>query len=146
MLQIAQFTNTIIFLLISAMHFYWAIGSFFGKNSKSGSAVIPEVNGKPLFVPSIFATFVVAIGLFLFAKISSIGLLNFWGLENSGPIKHYGNLFIALIFLIRALGDFRYVGFFKKVRNSNFAKNDTQYFTPLCIVISFLATFIYLNS
>jgi len=42
---------------------------------------------------------------------------------------------IPAIFLLRALGDFRYVGFFKKVKTTPFAKADTKFFSPLCLML-----------
>lgn len=141
MLIFAQICNTIIFFAIAGLHFYWAIGAFFGKKMAGASSVLPETNGKPLFIPSAFATFVVALGLLLFAKISSFGIIDF--LNYSTAIK-YGNLVIAIIFFLRAIGDFKYVGFFKKNITSNFAKNDTQFYSPLCLFISVMAIVIYL--
>jgi hypothetical protein len=45
-------------------------------------------------------------------------------------------LVLVAVFAIRALGDFKYVGFFKKVKNTDFAINDTKYFTPLCAFVA----------
>ncbi|WP_205190355.1 DUF3995 domain-containing protein, partial [Burkholderia sp. LMG 13014] len=43
---------------------------------------------------------------------------------------------LALIFAVRAVGDFRYVGFFKRIRGSRFARMDTLYYSPLCAALS----------
>lgn len=45
---------------------------------------------------------------------------------------------IAIIFLLRAMGDFNYVGFFKKVRETDFAINDSKYYSPLCLGLGLL--------
>ncbi|PTT14637.1 DUF3995 domain-containing protein, partial [Flavobacterium sp. HMWF030] len=45
---------------------------------------------------------------------------------------------IIFIFILRAIGDFNYVGFFKKHRNSEFALKDTKYYSPLCLLIGVL--------
>ncbi|WP_268893745.1 DUF3995 domain-containing protein [Paenibacillus puerhi] len=39
------------------------------------------------------------------------------------------------------MGDFRYVGMFKRVRGSRFARHDNYVFTPLCfwLCMSFVA-------
>lgn len=50
-------------------------------------------------------------------------------------IQDYGLYVVASIFLIRAIGDFNYVGFFKKVKATEFAINDTKYFSPLCLFL-----------
>ena len=50
-------------------------------------------------------------------------------------------LAMAAVFAIRAIGEFRYCGFFKKIRNSEFAYWDTRIYSPLCVVMSALALF-----
>jgi hypothetical protein len=44
---------------------------------------------------------------------------------------------VALIFAARAVGDFRYVGFFKRVRDSRFGRLDSALYSPLCVFLSF---------
>jgi hypothetical protein len=44
--------------------------------------------------------------------------------------------------LARAVGDFRYVGFFKRVRDSRFATLDTRVYSPLCFVLAAGVAFI----
>jgi len=48
---------------------------------------------------------------------------------------------ISLLFLMRAIGDFRLVGFFKPASDSSFAYWDSRLFSPLCLFIA-LAAFI----
>ena len=43
---------------------------------------------------------------------------------------------LAAAMLLRALGDFRYVGFFKRVRTGRFAELDTKFYTPLCLALA----------
>jgi hypothetical protein len=43
---------------------------------------------------------------------------------------------LALVLLLRAVGDFHYVGFFKRIRNTRFAKMDTLIYTPLCLALA----------
>jgi hypothetical protein len=43
---------------------------------------------------------------------------------------------LGIVFAARAIGEFRYVGLFKKERSTGFARADTRYFTPLCIAIA----------
>lgn len=128
-----QLINTFIFVAISGIHFYWAFGGKLGVN-----AVIPEILGKSAFKPSFLATIIMAFAMVVAAWLSwrpTIG--------NSDSILIYGNLAVAIIFLIRAIGDFKYVGFTKKIKDSIFAKNDTNYYSPLCLIISAIAIFIY---
>jgi hypothetical protein len=39
----------------------------------------------------------------------------------------------ALGLFARAIGEFKYVGFFKRVRGSRFARRDTLLYSPLCL-------------
>jgi hypothetical protein len=40
---------------------------------------------------------------------------------------------LAFAFFARAIGEFRLVGFFKKIRGTTFARRDTLYYSPLCL-------------
>jgi Protein of unknown function (DUF3995) len=131
--QILQFINTLIFLIISGFHFYWAFGGKFGSQ-----AVIPFVESKAVFRPSFLATITVALAMLVGAWLSwtPIG-------KTDDNILIYGNLAIGIVFLIRAIGDFKYVGFFKKVKGTLFAENDSRYYSPLCLVVSGIAFFVW---
>ncbi|WP_222439555.1 DUF3995 domain-containing protein [Spirosoma utsteinense] len=39
----------------------------------------------------------------------------------------------------------RYVGFFKKIKHTPFGKNDTRYYSPLCLLIGVLTLVVVLN-
>ena len=133
--------NAIIFLILSSIHFYWLSGGKWGMNS-----VVPtkEKSANKLFTPSAFSTVVVAVGLLVFGliELGNIGIFSDWM-----DLKYFrwGNLLIAFIILIRAVGDFKYVGFFKKVRDTLFAKNDSLYYAPLCLFIAFTSLLIALS-
>ena len=43
---------------------------------------------------------------------------------------------LATLFALRAVGDFRYVGLFRRVRGTPFARWDQWLFTPLCVSIA----------
>ncbi len=43
---------------------------------------------------------------------------------------------LALGLLARAVGDFKYVGFFKKLRDSRFATLDSWLYSPLCLLLA----------
>ncbi len=118
------------FLLISAWHVRMAFASASGE----GPAV-PSVDGKPLFVPSARATLLVALVLALFAAL----VLATAGLVATGiPAIALTWLSYALAagLAARAVGDFRYVGFFKRVRGSPFARMDTLVYSPLCVLLA----------
>jgi hypothetical protein len=131
--QILQFINTIIFLIIAGFHFYWAFGGKFGSQ-----AVVPAIEGKAVFQPSVLATIAVALAMLVGAFLSWTPNEN-----TDSKILIYGNIAIAVVFFIRAIGDFKYVGFFKKVKGTLFAENDSRYYSPLCLVVSGIAFFIW---
>lgn len=132
--------NALIFLFLSGLHFYWLLGGKWGMNS-----VIPttEKASDKTFVPSAFSTLVVAIGLLLFGLIE-LGNTNVFSNWIELTYFQWGNLLIAFIFFARAVGDFNHVGFFKRTRNTVFARNDTWYYSPLCLFISVTSVFVSL--
>lgn len=123
--------NSLIFFLLGAIHLYWAFGGAWGIN-----VAVPtkSAGGETLFKPGIVATLVVACGLFLFAVIT---LGNLDTLRTYMPLIYIkpATIVITCIFLLRAVGDFKYVGFTKKVKNTPFAKSDTLLFSPLCLYL-----------
>lgn len=131
--RILQLLNTIIFFTIAGFHFYWAFGGKFGSK-----AVIPQIEGKMAFQPPVFATILVALAMVIGAWLSWTPNEN-----TDNKILIYGNLAIGIVFLIRAIGDFKYVGFFKKVKGSLFAENDSLYYSPLCLVVSGIGFFVW---
>lgn len=125
-----------IFFVLSLYHVYWAFG---GK--KGIDVVIPRKNGKLLFTPTPSITFAVAIGLFIAGNIF-LGQMAFYSHFIPSSFFDWGMWGIVIIFLLRAIGDFNYVGFFKKHKGSRFAVWDTRLYSPLCLFISTGAFFI----
>ncbi|RKF05353.1 uncharacterized protein DUF3995 [Tenacibaculum lutimaris] len=121
----------LILFFISLIHVYWAFGGTLWVD-----AVIPTktANEKAMNPPKSL-TFVVAIVIGAFAVVYAEKIQLFT--LNSMPtwLQDYGLYVVASIFLIRAIGDFNYVGFFKKVTTTEFAMNDTKYFSPLCLFL-----------
>jgi hypothetical protein len=102
--------------------------------TREGVAV-PSVDGKPLFVPTTTSTVAVGIVLMLFAVLvaATSGMLSV-GLPTGLLVwLSYG---LALGLLGRAVGEFKYVGFFKSVRGSRFARMDTLVYSPLCLLLA----------
>ena len=132
MIHIPIITNTLIFSAIALLHFYWALG---GKAISASVVPTTDSTGSFAFKPSPFATLVVAFGLVLFALVTLTPLRLFQEII-SRDVVFYGNIGIATIFFMRAIGDFRYVGFFKKIKDTPFARHDTRYYIPLCLFIS----------
>jgi len=107
-----------VFGFLGLLHFYWTVRGVSG----SGAA-IPEIDGTPAFKPTKAAT--ATVGLVLLGT-AAIVLLQVKLLLT----------FAAAVLLLRAIGDFRLVGFFKRVRESRFARLDTLLYSPLCLALS----------
>ena len=120
-----------VFVALAAWHFFMAMGGLASKQS----GAVPSFGGKPLFVPSARATVAVGIVLLLFAGVvAATG-----GLLATGVPPRWLAWFsyaLAAGLLARAIGEFRYVGFFKRVRGTPFARLDTLLYSPLCLLLS----------
>jgi hypothetical protein len=68
-----------------------------------------------------------------------LGRVKIWGAFVPSRIFYLGTWVISLLFLLRTIGDFRYVGFFKSVSDTDFAFWDTILFSPLCLLIAVAA-------
>jgi hypothetical protein len=120
-----------ILAVIGVLHVYWAAGG------KSGGVAIPERNGVPAFTPTKAVTLGVALLLFTAAALV-LGRLGLWGGALPSWMFRVGVWGVLVVFIARAVGDFRLVGLFKRIRNSRFAHWDTILFTPLCLLIAAL--------
>ena len=131
--------NTVIFFALSVLHFYWAFGGELWLNE-----VLPtNTNGTNRLNPSMTAALIVAFGLMFLALITAAnqGLFDEY-LKRT--YFRYCALIISIIFCLRAIGEFKFVGFFKTINATKFAVNDTQIFSPLCLFIAFLSLLIFL--
>jgi hypothetical protein len=134
MIRILGILLAITFAILSSFHLYWAAGGRFG-----GRAAIPTAtSGERLLSPSPFGTILVAAALFA-ATLVVFGRIKIWGAFVPSWIFYLGTWVISLLFLLRTIGDFRYVGFFKSVTDTNFARWDTFLFSPLCLLIAVVA-------
>jgi hypothetical protein len=109
---------------LALVHVYWAFGGKIG-----GTAVIPQADGRAAFSPSRLATLMVAGCLFAAAYVVAVA-----GHLIASPLHSRLAAFgLSTVFLARAVGDFRLVGFFKRLRKSRFARLDTTLYSPLCL-------------
>ena len=120
----------VVFAVLALAHVYWAVGGRI-----TWLAVVPEVRGRPAFTPSAPATFVVAVALFACAGLvaATAGVL---AIPVSPSVLTWLTFALALVLLLRAVGDFKLVGFFKRVRGTNFAHLDTVIYSPVCLALS----------
>ncbi len=126
-------TGAALFTVIALMHYAWAA------TGRVPAAVIPtRRDGSPLFQPRRIESAVVATVLLLAALL----LLQRGGV---GPmlvpkmLRALGSGLVSVVMLMRALGDFAYVGFFKRERSSLFGRMDTRYYSPLVLVLGVIA-------
>ena len=121
---------TLIYAALSLLHGYWAVGGHGGK-----AAVVPEVSGRPTFVPSKSSTVAVAVMLALCALLVA-ATAKLVAVPISATWLRWLCVALAVIMAARAVGDFRLVGFFKRVRGTRFARLDTMLFAPLCLLLA----------
>lgn len=120
-----------VFAGLSLIHLYWLFGGRVGL-----LAAIPEIDDQPVFQPSALAALVVAIGLALCALLiaATAGVCT---LPLSQTVLAWLTRALAVVLLLlRAIGDFRLVGFCKRIRNSRFARLDTVVYSPLCLALA----------
>jgi len=131
-LMIGAVASVAILLAAASLHVYWGAGGSWGKG-----AAIPERNGRRVLNPSPAAIYAVAVCLALAAMLIAMcaGLLPSAGLAS---IPRFAAWALAIIFLARGVGDFRYVGFFKRVRGTRFALLDSAVYSPLCCLLALL--------
>ena len=130
--MIISFLLAIIFIILSSLHVFWAFGSSWGleKAIPTKSKDDTEKAIKPGPIPCL----IVALGLAFFALFYINQALSLqlpiptWLASTLG----WG---IPSIFTLRAIGEFNYVGFFKKVKGTPFAQMDTYYYSPFCIFV-----------
>jgi len=128
-MQIISIALTVAFVSIAILHVLWAIG--FKLNVRN---MVPSVKGEPVFTPGPIGTFLVAIVVFGFAGVSlALGFPNKVPANYLPSIKIAG-IAIGIILLVRAIGDFKYAGFFKRIKESNFAKYDYWLYSPFCLI------------
>jgi CHASE2 domain-containing sensor protein len=120
----------LILVALGVVHLYWAAGGAFGKE-----AAIPMKDGRPLFHPTPIGTALVAFVLFAMAALIAVKIGWIPAPAFARPV-HAGLWLLAILFLLRAIGDFRYVGFFKRARHSRFAMLDTVAYSPLCMLLA----------
>ncbi len=125
-----------VFAALGLAHVFWAMGVRLG-----GDALIPRLpsadgtgGSRPAFTPSATATLAVAAALFAVAAM--VGLrAGFFATPLNHPALRATIGLVALAMFIRAVGDFRLVGFFKRIKGSSFARMDSWVYSPLCVAL-----------
>lgn len=118
------------FTFLSGLHFYWAL---FGITKPELVLPTTSTTNQPK-LPGPLMTAAVAVGLLFFAAIFINQIVQFWNYK----WLRYITITIGLIFIVRCIGDFKYVGFFKSITETPFSKMDTKYYSPLCFILGTL--------
>jgi glucan phosphoethanolaminetransferase (alkaline phosphatase superfamily) len=137
MITILAIILIFVFLIISIIHFYWVFGGLKGLNK----ALPTNEKGKRVLNPGKIETFIVGLGLLFFAIYYSTKI-EILEIELPKFVMDYSGWIISSIFILRAIGEFKYVGFFKKIKNTEFGKFDTKYFSILSLIIGIIGIII----
>ena len=116
--------------LVAALHPYWAI-----RGVGTGAGVPSRPDGTPAMRPGRLAALAVAAALTLAGTI----ILGRSGTLATGLptfVLRAGAWTIAATFAARTIGEFHYVGLFRRVKGTPFATWDTWLFTPLCAALA----------
>ena len=130
---------SVIFFILGIIHLNWVFGGKFGFDK----TLPTKESGERILNPKKYHSAIVGFGLIAFGLFYLIGSglgdynLPYWILKS-------GRWIIPIIFISRATGEFNYVGFFKKIKKTEFADWDTKLFSPLCLTIGLLGLIIAL--
>jgi len=119
-----------LFMSLAILHFHWAAG---GKWALEGTLPQKE-SGELLFSPGPNACVIVGLGLLVFGLYYGYRA-GFLQVQLSIPFMHILKWAIPGLFILRAIGDFRYVGFFKRIKYTQFGRMDSSIFSPISLAI-----------
>jgi hypothetical protein len=133
--------TSLIFIIIGMFHVFWAFGGSWGVNTALPTKDDTE---QPVIQPRMLGTLFIGL-LCFFASGLLLVQLDLFAVIKSSSLSKWLCIAGGIVFLLRAIGEGKYVGFFKKIKHTRFAKQDTAFYSPLCVWISFiflLASFI----
>ena len=137
--MILSFLLSLILIGLGIIHFNWVVGGKYG----FAESMPTKENGERVLNPKKIDSAIVGLGLTAFGLfyVFKSGIIT-----NYLPdwITEYGGWIIPSIFILRAIGEFKYVGFFKRIKRTNFGRLDTKYFSPLCLIIGIVGLIIQL--
>ncbi|MCR9159832.1 MAG: DUF3995 domain-containing protein [Nannocystaceae bacterium] len=113
---------------LAGLHAYWAVGGRWG----IANAVPQREDGTPAFRPGPLACLAVS------TACAVLGALLVWPVLAPVPLLVRVGLWAALVvFILRAVGDGRQVGFSKSDRETAFAQADDALYSPLVVGLAF---------
>jgi hypothetical protein len=128
---------SIVLIGLGLIHFNWVIGGEFGFSE----SLPTKENGERVLNPKKIHSTIVGIGLTAFGIFYMLksGFIEYnlpeWNMK-------YVGWAIPILFFLRAIGEFKYIGFFKSVKSTDFGKLDYKLFSPLCLIIGMFGTII----
>jgi len=134
------FLEFAVFIILSGIHWNWGFGGNWGFDN----AIPTDLDGNKMLNPKKIDSSIVAIGLLVFATYYFL-ISDLFSIDFPNWVSIYVGWVISLIFILRSIGDFKYVGFFKKIKTTNFGKLDSKLFSPLCMTIGLIGIFIEIN-
>jgi len=120
--------TSILLITLALFHFYWALGYKWGFDK----AIPTEIKGQRRLNPPKILTALVGIFLLGFAYVAYMLVQG-----HHDTLRVYMGWTIGIIFILRAIGEFKIVGIFKKIKGTLFAKYDTYLYIPLCLFIGY---------
>lgn len=132
---------SVILIGLGIIHFNWVLGGTFGFNA----SLPTKENGERVLNPKKLDSTIVGIGLTAFGLFYLLKseLISYHLFD---PMTTYIGWIIPGIFILRAIGEFKYVGFFKRVKTTPFGKRDTTFFSPMCLAIGSIGVIIQLTT
>jgi uncharacterized protein DUF3995 len=120
-----------ILCLAAGFHFYWGFG---GKVGLSVSLPQRE-DGEPIIQQSAVGAHAVGLALVI-ATLTVLLYMGVFGSPLPRPWLRGMTVLLAAVFGVRALSAYRYVGLFKTVHHTRFARYDTWLYSPLCLCVA----------
>lgn len=139
MVTILASITIVFFIICGILHLYW----FLGGKTFLKNALPTRNDGTLVLSPSKLSVFIVACGFF-FCALLLIAYIRIINIYIPYPLIHYFVITLSIIMFIRVIGDFNYIGIFKKVKKTDFAFFDTTLYIPLCLVIGSILLSIFL--
>ena len=127
--------NLSVLIALTTIHFFWLVG---GKTGMKYAFPHNSKHKKKMYHPGkfiLFITTIVLAGMTWFC-VAQTGSFN--SILNNDTIR-WGNRITGIIFILRAIGNFKYIGFTKTFKEGEFAQLDTYVYCPLCLVIAICA-------
>jgi hypothetical protein len=113
---------------VAALHVYWA---FVG--TSQGSSAVPSLpNGQLLFSPGPIACIAVAVAIGTLA--AALAWAVFLPATVAWPLRTVLTLAL-LVLTLRAVGDGRFMGFSKRIRDTAFGRADDALYTPAVVLL-----------